>query len=262
MSTRATPVVDDDDIPELVVPDDEEPVEEPAAQEPIAEEEVEATDRRSRRDGKAAKPDLTASEDFRKWQAEADRKFEEERQARLRAEQRAQEIQRLQEQNRVRHLQQQMEDAIDPNERQRYVEEIAAIRGKAYFDQWREWEDYTHKRIAEEGLDPTDARFRREYKSAEEFEADVLRAARDKLKKEAEAAKQAVSPEAIAKLVRAEMAKAAQQSGLNYTDTDTPKTGATGSLAEWQRDTAAVQAGQMSRQAYLKRWEGKDPTRE
>lgn len=274
MAKGANPVVDPDpDAPEMVYIDpDSVPAEETSAEsgeeaeaqepegqdEPSADDETESTDRRSRRAGKEKKPDLSQSEEFRKFQAAADKRVEAERQKRIALEQQIAQQQQVAAQAQLQQLHAQLNQTYDDGEKQQLIEQIADVRAYGKFEQWRAWNDYTAKRIKDEGLDPEDFA-NKQYQGdqgAVEFERDVAQAAKKKLAAEAAEYKKAASADTIKKLVAEQVARALQAQGLNATDLSEPET-STDRDAERDRDDARLQRGVMSPDAYAKKWEGR-----
>ena len=161
-------------------------------------------------------------EEFRKYKSERDRK-EAELQQRLAEHQRQLEAQQQAEsQARLDALNERMAQTMDDGERMRLIDEAAALRGRAYYEQWQRWENHKRQRIVDEGLDTNDARFQKQYSGepgALEFERDLLAAAKERYQREAAELKAHISSTNIQELVRKELAKLAQAQGLNYTDT-------------------------------------------
>ena len=267
----ANPVIDEDSM-ELPVPDAE--VSPPAAPTEPTATESEAIDRRSRRAGKQGSDtvDLTQSEQFRKYQAEADRKYSE-LQKQYEAERRkAAEIEQAMFAERTaKHdsdlatLRQRIADADDPDERQQYLDRLIEIGSQKsivamqqYNEQVRQWEDYKRTEVEKAGFDPRDPRFQRVYSPGAaglaEFKADVAEAKAAKYEKELTSAKQAASPETISALVRAELAKALAQRGEDAIDLGGPARAGDDSQDAWQRDTDAFNAGRMSAATYTRKW--------
>lgn len=178
--------------------------------------------RRTPQPAQKTQVNLDEFEDFRKYKAERDRK-EFELQQRLAEHERQLEAQRkADEQARMEMLNQRLSEPLDDEDRMRLIDEAAALRGRAYYEQWQAWEKHKRQRIIDEGLDLQDERFQKEYsgeQGALEFERDVLSAAKERYQREAQELRTQISPANIQALLRKEMAKLAQAQGLNYADT-------------------------------------------
>ena len=139
-------------------------------------------------------------------------------------------------------------------------DQIAALRSQEYVRQMRQWDEYKTAQIKDRGLDPTDARFQRQYSPGQvglyEFQRDLAEAENARLKADMGKARQAADPATVAALVKAELAKVLQQQGLNTVDVGTPQ-GDTNTEDAWDRDWAAVKAGRMSKAAFLQKWDTK-----
>lgn len=271
---RANPLVDAD-APELPVLDAE--ITPPAAPtEPIAGT-PEATERRSRRAGKrddAPVVDLTQSDEFRKWQAERDRR-EAEYQKQLEVERRrAAELEQAMFAERAKKhdddisvLKRRIADADDPDERQQYTEQLiqlnqqrAVVEMQRYQQQVAAWEDFKRREITTAGFDPTDPRFNKVYSPGTtglaEFKADIAEARASKYEQELTKAKQAASPESIASLVKAQVAQLLAKQGIDTVDLGGPQRSSDDSEDAWERDRDAFNNGRMSSAAYLRKWGG------
>lgn len=235
-------------------PPDPEPT--AAAQSPIDRAQPQA----SSQPPKPAKVDLTQLPEFRTYQAEADRRYEEERKRRLELERMYEEAQQQRNQAAIEQLTQQAAEAVDPHEQRQYIDQIAALRSQEYVRQMRQWDEYKTAQIKDRGLDPTDARFQRQYSPGQvglyEFQRDLAEAENARLKADMGKARQAADPATVAALVKAELAKVLQQQGLNTVDVGTPQ-GDTNTEDAWDRDWAAVKAGRMSKAAFLQKWDTK-----
>lgn len=167
---------------------------------------------------KPSRVNLDDLDDFRKFRAERDKR-EAELKKQLADRDAALEAQRRQdEQLQMQQLNQRLGATYDDAERARLLDEAAALRGRAYYEQWQKWEQHKTERLRAEGLDPQDQRFQKQYSGepgALEFERDLLAAARERFEQE----RAQFKPENVQALVRAELAKLQQAQGLNYTDT-------------------------------------------
>ncbi len=247
-----------------------EPVAEAAEQEamldiaPLAAGEAEPTSRRSRRQRAADRgerqagpvADLDKDENFRAYKAKRDAEVESERRRRTDLERQWEEQQRLLQQQQMAMLNRQLNETVDDDQRGALIENIAALRGQSIAQQWLQWESHKKARIEEEGLDPADDRFQKQYVGSEgglQFERDLLAASKERLTKENAELKKAASPSTIQELVRQELARALHDEGLDYTDTGTGGA-ANADDAALQRDIAALNAGRMKAAAFAKKW--------
>jgi hypothetical protein len=206
---------------------------------------------------KPAKVDLTQLPEFRTYQAEADRRYEEERKRRLELERMYEEAQQRQNQAHIEQLTQAASEAVDPQEQRQYIEQITALRSQEHMRQMRQWEEYKTAQIKERGLEPTDPRFQRQYSSGQvglyEFQKDLAEAEAAKLRAENSKAKTAADPANIAQLVKQEVARLARAQGLDTVDVGTPQ-GDVDDAAAFERDVQLAQAGRISADAFTKRW--------
>lgn len=269
---RVNPVVDPAESEELAAPE----VEETEPVEPIAEESAGSIDRRSRRAGKKpSKPatDWTESEEYRKFQSERDQlqakaeQLESERQRRVELERAQQERFERESQSRVEFLREVIAEADDPGERQQAIDELLALNqqlvqygGQQYAEQLRRWEAWKSNEIKTRGLDTSDPRFNRQYSPGQqglaEFQADLVAAENETLKKRLAEARKAADPASIAALVRKEVARLAAEQGLDTVDLSEPDRATGDSMDAWERDTALFNAGRMPAATYLKKWGG------
>lgn len=195
---------------------------------PEAEEGEEPSDR-----------DLTRNADFRRYQSARDREIarlrrelEEQRQA-----QAAVEEQRLQ--SELETLLAKAEEADDPTERRTLLQQAAQRQAYLLHLQYRRWESWKRSRLREAGLDPDDPRFDRDYRSADEFERDVLKAELEKLRKQVQEAGRTGKP-----------APAGAPGRRSFVDTGEPSGGG----FDLESDMAAFNAGRLSREEFVRRW--------
>jgi len=171
----------------------------------------------------SAKPlNLDDFEEFRKYKAARDQKEAELQRQLAEHERQLEAHRRSAEETRLAVLNARLGDTQDEAERASLIDEAAALRGRAYYEQWQRWEQYKRERITAEGLDLQDTRFQKQYsgeQGALDFERDLLTAAKEQYQREAAELKQHAAPETIQALVRQELAKLAQAQGLNYADT-------------------------------------------
>jgi len=209
---------------------------------------------------KSARANLQESEDFRKFQAERDKReaqlkrdLEALKQRAEAAEWQARQIAEQQQKAQYDALESRMDDALEPAERAAIVKQMAAIEAQTWIKRNQEWENYKRKRIQDEGFEPSDARFARQYTDASQLEADLAVAGKERLKSELAEARQATSPAAIEKLVAQAVARALAAKGYDDIDLGSP-TGAAGSEEAYQADLKRLQAGAMSPQKFYKKW--------
>jgi hypothetical protein len=211
---------------------------------------------------KEAKPkpvNLDDLDEFRKWKSESDKKHADLQRKLKEAEARAAQRDAEQQQYTLRSLQAQLTETDDDNQRAALIEQMAALRSQEYVSRERKWAEHVRTRAEEEGLDSTafePTRYRGEA-GALEFERDVAAAAKDKLRKELQDAKKASSPEALAQIIRAEVAKALRTKGVD-TAVETAAPGGAGpdEDATWARDFQQVQTGRMTETQFKKRHPG------
>lgn len=180
--------------------------------------------------------DLSRNADFRRFQAARDREIArlqrqlaEERQA-----QAAVEAQRLQ--NELDALLAKADDADDPTERRTLLHEAAQRQAYLLLQQHKRWESWKRSRLREAGFDPDDPRFERDYRSAEEFERDVLKAEVSALRKRMQSAGREPS---VAAPDRRETVDIGEPSGSSF---------------DLASDVAAFNSGRMSRAEFARRW--------
>ena len=231
---------------QLMSPDESAPT-----KEPVPQATPPATDQ-------TPKTDLTTIPEFRKYQADMDRKLAAEQRARREVEERAAEIQRRADDERATLLKASLaNDNLEADQRQQIAEEFAALRGASYFNQMRRWEQYKVDTIRAEGLDPSDQRLNKKYEGelgAAQFKADLAQAALEQQRLENKRLSALSDPAAVSKIVQAELAKLAQANGLNIADVGGQGAGIGGSEDDMQRDINRLQMGQMDRRAFAKKW--------
>ena len=258
-----TTELDEQDIEKWAgMPADDEPEAQDASPADEPEDSTVQPTKKSQAKPKEAKPkpvNLDDYEEFRKYKSERDRK-EAEYQRKLKdAEARAAQREAEAQQYTLRSLQAQLSDADDDNQRAALIEQMAAIRSQEYVSRERRWAEHVRARAEEEGLDaaafePT--RYRGEA-GALEFERDVAAAAKDKLRKELQDAKKASSPEALAAVIRAEVAKALRTKGVDAAvETAAPGGAPADDDSAWLRDFQQVQSGRMTETQFKKRHPG------
>lgn len=198
-------------------------------------------------DRQAGKLDLTTLPEFRRYQAERDRELAELRERLARTEQTQQAVNLQQIAAEIEQIYQAAEDAEDPNERRRLLKEAGKREGYLQYMQWKQWEDYKARVIREHGLDPTDSRFQKQYRSAEEFERDVLQAELEKYRKELASLKGESSAQ------RQQQARAAMAGKHPVVDTGEPEDNVDRDEA-LARDIALLQSGRLKPQKFVAKW--------
>jgi hypothetical protein len=205
---------------------------------------------------KPSKVNLDDIEDFRKFRSERDKK-EDAYKKRIEAmERQLAERQAAEEQLRMTQLRTRLTETDDDSERTRAIEEMAAIRGQSYAQAERAWAKHVATRVNDAGLDPDDfepTRYRGQ-EGATQFERDVAQAAMEKLKKELLEARKAAAPDAVANIVKQELAKALRDRGVDASvDTSAP-TSAGDPTANKARDQRLLQTGRLAPEIYHKRY--------
>jgi hypothetical protein len=206
-----------------------------------------------------AKVNLDGLEDFRKYKSARDKQAEEYRQQLARYAQETATLRQAQEQAALQNLKVQLDSTDDDTQRQNYIKQMAAIEARGMYEQERLWGQHVAERVQAEGLDLADfnpLKYRGN-EGALVFERDLALKTKAKLQDEIKATREAASPDTIAKLVQAELAKALRAKGVDAS-TDASAPGATVDTdAAWQRDLALHQTGRMSNEEFLKRWRDK-----
>ncbi len=198
-------------------------------------------------DHKESKIDLTALPEFRRYQAERDRELAELRERLARTEQTQQAVNLQQIAAEIEQIYLAAEDAEDPNERRRLLKEAGKREGYLQYMQWKQWDDHKTRVVREHGLDPADPRFQKQYRSAEEFERDVLQAELEKYRKELAALK-GESP-----AQRRQQARAAMAGKHPVVDTGEPEDSVDRDEA-FARDVALLQSGRLKPQKFVAKW--------
>lgn len=154
-------------------------------------------------------------------------------------------------------LQQQMQ-SYNPDQQVEAAKQIGQIEAMRYAQSIKAWDAHMRNRILEEGLDPVDERFVKQYTPGEvggwEFEADLRAAKVERLQGENKTLKTQV--EGIGPTIEKLLAEKLRALGFDATDTGegTMPSDAEGSF---ERDTRAFQNGQMSPAEYRKRHGGR-----
>lgn len=203
-----------------------------------------------------AKVNLDDLEDFRKFRSERDKKEAEYKRRLAEMERTLAERQAAEEQLRLQQLQAHLQNTDDDGERQRAIQEMAAIQGQGYYQRERAWAKHVETRVSEEGLDASDfdpTRYRGEA-GALQFERDVAQAAKEKLKKELAEAKRASAPETVANIVKQEVAKALRAQGVDASVETSAPAGTVDREANKARDQRLLQTGKLSPEIYHKRY--------
>lgn len=238
---------------------------EPAAQEPddstpTAGADDATTARRSRKAEKeepGKKPvNLDDLPEFRNWKAEQDRKAADMRKRMAELEREKFEREQQLQQQQMQQLAASLDEYADPAQKQAAIDQIAAVRGMTYARQWQQWAQHVTEQAQAAGLDPKDFD-PMQYQGAEgriQFERDLYARKAERLERERKQLEAQANPDAIAKIVQREVAKLAQQQGLNYAETGSPREGAPPDDEAWERDVQLVQTGRMSPDQYLKKW--------
>lgn len=163
-------------------------------------------------------------------------------------------------QDRLGYLQQRIQEADDPDERAQALAEAMALSNEHYVQQLSAWNEWKGQQLRERGLDPYDPRFNRRYSPGQaglaEFQADLVAAENDKLRRELTEAKKAADPASIAELVKREVARRLALTGADTVDLGEPAERTDDADAQ-ERDIQLLQTNRMSPQAYLKKWGGK-----
>jgi hypothetical protein len=204
----------------------------------------------------AKKVRLQDLEEFRQYQAEADRRVEKLRQQTLQAEARLQETLNAQQAAQAAALEARVRESSDPDEMIQAARQLGIVEAEHHSRRMQEWQRYMQGRISEEGLDPSDQRFAKVYSGdvgGAQFEADLASAKAAKWQREAEAAKQAASPENIAKVVQQQVARALAAQGFDTHDLSTPA-GTAPRDDEFAADVKKLQSGAMSNTRFYKKW--------
>ncbi len=259
------PMVDADALAEPAAEEETEQAapEATASEEPSADGEEESSARRSRRAGKKpeAKINLDELEEFRKFKAEADRRLEEERKRRLELERQWQEAQAAAAAAKQREIAQRLaeDDFVDVAEKQRLLDEYARTVWEHNQAQLEAWRRAKRELLESYGLDPNDERFADQQYAADpttawyRLKSDAAEEAARKARAEAQRAQAQLAD--IPKLIKAEVARLASQTGIAAADLGEEGGAAPQfDLDRWERDVRLVQTGKMSPQAYLKRW--------
>ncbi len=260
VSTPADPELVDDlnAIAPLADVGPDEPAEEgaePEAEQPIAEDaESEEIGRRSRREGKPEKVDLTKFEEFRQYQAEMDRKLEEANRRAQEREAREAEAQRLAAEQQLQAINRQLDDVVDPQEREKLVRQMTGLMLQSERQQLRVWENYVKGEATKAGLEPQEF-LSKPYQTAAEFHADLAKAENAKLRRELEEAKKASA--GIPALIRQEVAKALHGQGLDATDYDAGGEPPVSSADARARDIQLFQQGKISGEEFRRRRAGR-----
>lgn len=191
--------------------------------------------------------DLTSFPEFRKYQAEQDRKYQELRKQMDERERISQAQQAETAQARANQLLSKIDEFDTVEERQRAIEEIAAARFQAYSQQQRQWDAYVQSKANDEGLDPS-RYLGKQYATREQFEAELNADALKALRKQLEEAKNGTAPEALQKQV----VKLAHEAGYTAVDAKTPA--AVPDADAFARDLAALQVGRMPPDKFAEKW--------
>lgn len=245
---------------------DNEVIEQPAAPEPSAEQdESEATvekaqPKSNKTQGKPNKKNLDDDPDFRNFKSAKDKeiasiKAEYERKLRERDEERNR-LELAQQQAALAGLQQSLNSAVDDQERAQLIDQIAAIKSQTYVSAERAWARYVAQQAKDEGLDPSefDPTKYRGQQGAIQFERDLAKAAKDKYAKEAQEYKKMASPDAIAELVKKQVAKLLREQGM---DSDVEAGGpdkAGNGTDSWERDVELFNKGKLPRGFLAKKY--------
>jgi hypothetical protein len=193
-------------------------------------------------DRKGQKVDLTALPEFREYQAAIDRKVEQERKEHQellerfeRMEKERQDEQARAAAARLQQLNAELSNIDDPDERSRRIEEMAELRAQDRFSQKERWLNYVREQERQLGLPAGsfDAGKYQGVQGAIQFERDRAEAAVKVAKRETEEArKQAADPEAIAELIRKQVAAALAKQGLDTVDIEPAATAAPDNLMD------------------------------
>lgn len=197
------------------------------------------------------KVDLTALPEFRKWQAEQDRRYEELRRQTEERERywQAQQVEAAQ--ARAASLLGKLDEVDSVEERQRMIEEIAAARFQAYSQQQRQWDAYVQQQAKDAGL-PPERYLGKNYANREQFDAELMRDAYADLKKRIKEAEAVAAPETIQK----QAVRLAHEAGYTAVDAKTPA--AVPDSDAFTRDLAALQAGKLNPESFAKKWKGNE----
>lgn len=191
---------------------------------------------------------------WREAQATYDRRIAAEQKRAADAEARVRQIEEQAQMAQAVALQAQLGE-IDP-EQARIMQSMSALDTQRQLKQIREWEAYKAQRIRDEGFEPNDPLFQKDYRGMEgtfQFDADLSKASRDKAKRELEEARRATSPESIAKLVERQVARALAGKGYDANDLGTPGS-SVDSDATYTADLRKLQSGAMSPAKFAKKW--------
>lgn len=197
--------------------------------------------------------------EFRNYKSARDKKEAEYQKKLGDLEKQAAELRQAQEEAALRNLKVQLDATEDDGQRQQLISQMAAVQARNLYEAERQWAQHVARRAKEEGLDDQDfdpLKYRGP-EGAVAFERDLLAVSRDRLKKEAAEAKAAASPETIAALVKAELAKALRAQGVDAAVEASGPTSTPDRETAWRRDTEAWQQGKLSNAEYLTRWRDK-----
>lgn len=270
MGKKVNPGVDDADEPELEGPDLVDPggpddgevtpqdTADDEQEQPIAGA-AEATARRSRRakDEEPGKAPVNLDDlpEFRQWKSKSDRDLDALRKRLQETERREAEREAQWQQQQVAQLAANLDGYEDPTQKQAAIEQIAALRAAGQFKQWQSWARHVDDEAKKAGLDPTDFD-PTQYTGSEgaaQFRADLAEAKAAKLERERKELAEKASPDAIAKIVKAELAKLRQAQGLD--DVDTGEATPAGET-DLKRDMKLLNSGRLTPAEFRKRHGG------
>lgn len=204
------------------------------------------------------KINLDSLPEFRNYKSAKDREVEAERQARIQAEQQVEQIRQAQQNAQLSAYQQQLQSQLqsyDPEQQKAAVQQLAALQAQQYLSQMQAWENAKRKRLSDEGLDPNDARFNKQYPGGEaglrQFENEIATVKNELLVKENKELKSSVGN--IDTIVKQKVAEALRAMGF-----DTPDVGDTATPSDagsrHQQDMRRLQLGQMDREEFIKKY--------
>jgi hypothetical protein len=238
-------------------PDDDSSAEQDASETTVEKAQPES---KTKTQGKPNKKNLDDDEDFRKYKSardkrEAEIKADYERKLRERDEDRSR-LELAQQQAQLAGLQQGLASAVDDQERAQYIDQIAAIKSQTYVSAERAWARYVAQQAKDEGLDPTefDPTKYRGQQGAIQFERDLAKAAKERYAKEAAEYKKMASPDAIAALVKQQVAKALREQGMDSdVEAGSPEGGKTNGDS-WEHDMELFNKGKLPRGYLAKKY--------